>query len=176
MVIFRKISEIKNSTIDETKPRSISLLQKALVVVFLLTMTSASIMLGLSLQKSTLFYANLDTLENSKLASVRMMNAKILLRDIVNIANGVESNESDIMSRPVSDFLMEELNKAAEEYRQLRNNREKEISQQEDDYKEFQRAEVEIQMISQSALYYNLSMSAQFALLEIVTECLDLSQ
>jgi hypothetical protein len=46
-----KLSEIKTSTVDESKPRSISLLQKSLVVVFFLSVLFAVIILMFALLK-----------------------------------------------------------------------------------------------------------------------------
>jgi hypothetical protein len=49
--LINKLSEIKTSTVEEAKPRSISLLQKALVIVFLLSVFSAVITIILALLK-----------------------------------------------------------------------------------------------------------------------------
>ena len=50
--LINKLSEIKNSTVDETKPRSISILQKALVIVFFLTVASSVIIISFAVSKS----------------------------------------------------------------------------------------------------------------------------
>jgi len=54
--LIGKVSQIKTSTIDESKPRSISLLQKFLVLVLILTIFSASLSLLLAVLKSNEFY------------------------------------------------------------------------------------------------------------------------
>jgi len=68
--LINKLSEIKNSTVYETKPRSIAILQKALVVVFLLTVASAIVLISFAVTRSSKFYSDLSTITNSKISSI----------------------------------------------------------------------------------------------------------
>jgi hypothetical protein len=54
--LINKLSEIKTSTVEESKPRSISLLQKALVIVFILSVLFAVIILIFALFKDQTFF------------------------------------------------------------------------------------------------------------------------
>ena len=55
--LINKLSEIKTSTVEDQKPRSITFLQNALVAVFLITVIAAAAMLSLALQKDQTFYS-----------------------------------------------------------------------------------------------------------------------
>jgi hypothetical protein len=64
--LINKLSEIKNSSVDESKPRSISILQKSLIIVFLLTVVSAIIIVVVALKRNSLFYDDLIMIKDSK--------------------------------------------------------------------------------------------------------------
>lgn len=82
------MSEIKTSTVEESKPRSISLLQKTLVIVSFLSLVSAIIMLILALIKDRNFFHYLEEINMTKISSIHYINMQIITRELVNIANG----------------------------------------------------------------------------------------
>ena len=68
--LINKLSEIKNSTVYETKPRSITFLQKALIVVFFLTVASAVVLIAVALSRIQQFYSDLENITNSKIGTI----------------------------------------------------------------------------------------------------------
>lgn len=85
--LINKLSEIKTSTVEESKPRSISLLQKALVLVFILSVFSAVITLAFALIKDQGFFFQLEQINNAKISTINYQNMIIITRELVNIAN-----------------------------------------------------------------------------------------
>lgn len=103
--LLNKLSEIKTSTVEESKPRSISMLQKALVLVFMLSIGSAVVMIVLALMKDTKFYDSLNSINNAKIKAINFQNLNIISRELVNLANSHLSNSISFIDGNISDFL-----------------------------------------------------------------------
>lgn len=88
--LINKLSEIKTSTVEESKPKSISLLQKALVIVFMLSIFSAVTTIVLTMIKDQSFFTTLQEINNANIKIINYQNLNIITRELVNIANGNE--------------------------------------------------------------------------------------
>jgi len=99
--LIDKLSEIKTSTVEDQKPRSISLLQQALAAVTLLSIVAAVAMLIIASVKNRTFQANLQLMDDAKLAVIKYQNMQILTRELVNLANGDSSEFTLFPLQPV---------------------------------------------------------------------------
>ena len=117
--IMAKLSEIKTQTIDDSKPRQIDLLQKAIIAVFLAVISIALILLVVSVDRNRGFFDNVNVIQQAKESVIYFSQVRTMVSTLVSFQNSQNAYQKDPVLYNLTQFLVGDTREDIEELRKI---------------------------------------------------------
>ena len=115
--ILNKLSEIKTQTIDDSKPRQIDLLQKAIVIVFLSVIGIALLLLVVSVDRNQGFFGNVEVIKQAKQSVIMFSQLRTMMATLVAYSNSQFKYTNDTNLANLTSFIIDKTESSIEAMR-----------------------------------------------------------